>query len=252
MVSKLIFGTLRAAGEFDGLVTRRRNERQSERLIEAAFEAGFRSYDTAPLYAMGRAEEVLSSVLSGTKSEVYTKVGVDISRKPVPELDYSIEGLTRSLGESLRRLKSLPISAVYIHNPPAEIIGGEAIYEFLASVQSRLGSQSKRGISLATIRDGLKIPTSAPIDILMISERDSRCSPIVYETLREKYRIVLREIFFGGNMLHRENIRRVGVAKFVEAYTRRIISVDGRDVIVAPRTCAQLSAYRELLQNGLD
>ena len=103
-------------------------------MVEAAWDAGIRLFDTAPLYGHGLAERRLGEVLRTKPREEFvlaTKVGrllragappergqsyVDVP--PVnPVFDFSFDGVMRSVEESLERLGLDRIDVLHIHDP---------------------------------------------------------------------------------------------------------------------------------------
>jgi len=106
----------------------------AHRVVESAWNAGIRFFDTAPLYGHGLAEQRLGEVLSTKPREEFviaTKVGrllragvppepgqsyVDVP--PVnPVFDFSYDGVMRSVEESLGRLGLDRIDVLHIHDP---------------------------------------------------------------------------------------------------------------------------------------
>ena len=105
-------------------------------MVESAWNAGIRFFDTAPLYGHGLAEQRLGAVLR-TKPRgefvLATKVGrllradaqpepgqsyVDVP--PVnPVFDFSYDGVMRSVEQSLERLGLDRIDVLHIHDPDA-------------------------------------------------------------------------------------------------------------------------------------
>lgn len=100
--------------------------------VVAGVEAGYRYFDTAPLYGYGAAERAMGRALAGCPTEVAvsTKVGriVAESAPPVPGdvyrceagtawFDFSADGVRRSLEASLVRLGRDFIDVVFIHDP---------------------------------------------------------------------------------------------------------------------------------------
>jgi hypothetical protein len=67
----LAFGTAYLVGGFE--------KNKSRRLVHAAFDAGFRHFDVAPIYGLGTAEETLGDALRGRREQVTiaTKVGLE-------------------------------------------------------------------------------------------------------------------------------------------------------------------------------
>jgi D-threo-aldose 1-dehydrogenase len=105
-------------------------------IVDAAWDAGVRYFDVAPHYGLGLAEERLGAALAKRPRDEYvlsTKVGrllvpndIDPERRDddlyeVParyrrRLDYSGDGVRRSLDESLRRLRTDRVDIVYVHD----------------------------------------------------------------------------------------------------------------------------------------
>jgi D-threo-aldose 1-dehydrogenase len=113
-------------------------EAEAEAAVAAALEAGWTYLDTAPHYGLGLAEERLGRALaaSGLPRDRYvlsTKVGrllepADPGEELEPQgfaavprrrrrLDYSADGVRRSLDESLARLGVDRVDIVYVHDP---------------------------------------------------------------------------------------------------------------------------------------
>lgn len=124
------FGTA-PIGNLLGTVT----ERAAQDTLEAAWKAGMRYYDTAPLYGAGLSETRLNHFLRGKKRSDYivsTKVGrllqvckpserlgigkfFDIpSRREI--YDYSYDGVMRSLDFSLERLGIDSVEILFVHD----------------------------------------------------------------------------------------------------------------------------------------
>ena len=114
--------------------------------LEAAWAAGVRYYDTAPHYGLGLGEQRLGEFLRTKPRDefiVSTKVGRLLVENPLgaqPDddgfavvtpllrrLDYSADGVRRSLDESLTRLGLDRIDVVFVHDPDdhfAEVMEG--------------------------------------------------------------------------------------------------------------------------------
>lgn len=124
------FGTA-PLGNLLGTVT----EKAAQDTLEAAWKAGMRYYDTAPLYGAGLSETRLNHFLRGKKRSDYivsTKIGrllqvckpserlgigkfFDIpSRREI--YDYSYDGVMRSLDFSLERLGIDSVEILFVHD----------------------------------------------------------------------------------------------------------------------------------------
>ncbi len=124
------FGTA-PLGNLLGTVT----EKAAQETLEAAWKAGMRYYDTAPLYGAGLSETRLNHFLRGKKRGDYivsTKIGrlLQVS-KPSERLgigkffdipsrrevyDYSYDGVMRSLDFSLERLGIDSVEILFVHD----------------------------------------------------------------------------------------------------------------------------------------
>ena len=131
-LTELAFGTAPVAG-MHTLVS----EEQAAATLDAAWDAGFRYFDTAPHYGLGLAERRLGAALAGRPRDevvVSTKVGRLLVPNPggedrldddgfaVPavvrrQFDFSRDGVLRSLEESLERLGLDRVDIVYLHDP---------------------------------------------------------------------------------------------------------------------------------------
>ena len=128
-VTRLGLGTAPLAGMFEEV-----DEGQAIAVIERAWDAGIRSFDTAPLYGHGLAEMRLGKVLRQKPRDEFTlasKVGrllrADVPPEPGqdfrgvppvnPMFDFTYDGVMRSLEESLERFGIDRIDILHIHDP---------------------------------------------------------------------------------------------------------------------------------------
>ncbi|MBN1173322.1 MAG: aldo/keto reductase [Micromonosporaceae bacterium] len=120
-----------------GNLSRAVSDEDAARVVEAAWTAGIRYFDTAPHYGLGLAERRLGMLLSGVPRDEFTlstKVGRVLVDDPsgdgkqdpegfhVPATarrvwDLSAAGVRRSLDDSLRRLGFDRIDIALIHDP---------------------------------------------------------------------------------------------------------------------------------------
>lgn len=109
-------------------------EEVAQRTLSAAWDAGIRVYDTAPLYGLGLSEERFARGLSGRARDEFvisTKVGrvlQDCRPEEVPDYnfydtpartfryDYSYEGVMRSHEDSLKRLGQERVDILLVHD----------------------------------------------------------------------------------------------------------------------------------------
>lgn len=122
-------GTAPLGGLFEAV-----SDEEAHRVVEAAWQAGIRFFDTAPLYGYGLSEERLGAVLR-TKPRgefvLSTKVGRLLREgepaepgqawKGTPPLnpvfDFSYDAVMRSVDESLARLGMDHVDMLLIHDP---------------------------------------------------------------------------------------------------------------------------------------
>src|SRR5216684_3484186 len=128
-VTRLGLGTAPLGGLYEAL-----SDDEGHRVVEAAWDAGIRFFDTAPLYGSGLAEQRLGTVLRTKPRNEFvlmTKVGrvlradaapdPDQTFKGTPPLnpvfDFSYDGVMRSVEESLTRLGMDRVDVLLIHDP---------------------------------------------------------------------------------------------------------------------------------------
>ena len=128
-VTRFGLGTAPLAGLFEAV-----DEATGVGVIERAWEAGIRFFDTAPLYGHGLAEMRLGKVLKQKPRDEFTlasKVGRLLRADALPEpgqswrgtppvnpvFDFTYDGVMRSFEESLGRLGLDRIDILHIHDP---------------------------------------------------------------------------------------------------------------------------------------
>jgi L-galactose dehydrogenase len=85
------------------------------RTVRSAIDGGINFFDTSPFYGRTRAESVLGMALAGVRRDRFylaTKVG----RYDENEFEFSAERVTRSLDESLERLKVEYVDLIQCHD----------------------------------------------------------------------------------------------------------------------------------------
>ncbi|MEV6737163.1 aldo/keto reductase [Streptomyces sp. NPDC051104] len=129
--------TLAFGGAAVGNLFTETSEEQAAAAVDAAWEAGIRSFDTAPHYGLGLSERRIGAALHGRPRSEYT-VSTKVGRvlEPVPVVtgddlangfavpathrrvwDFSPDGVRRSLDDSLSRLGLDYVDIVYVHDP---------------------------------------------------------------------------------------------------------------------------------------
>jgi D-threo-aldose 1-dehydrogenase len=127
-------------------------DREARAVVDAAWEAGVRIFDTAPHYGLGLAEQRLGAALKDRPRAEFvlsTKVGRLLVPQPegagrldddgfaVPatlrrEWDFSADGVRRSLDSSLERLGLDRVDVVYLHDPDDH--GDQAVNEAMPAL----------------------------------------------------------------------------------------------------------------------
>jgi D-threo-aldose 1-dehydrogenase len=154
--------------------------------IGQAWEEGIRYFDTAPFYGHGLSEERLGSFLAGVPRREYalsTKAGRllvpgdpgDALFKGVPQripmLDYSYEGVVRSVRESRERLGLEVFDVVHIHDPDdhhEEALAGA--YGALADLR-RDGVIRAIGVGMNWAEPLARFAEEADFDCLLVAGR---------------------------------------------------------------------------------
>lgn len=209
-----------------GNLFRERSDEEVQAVLEAAWDAGVRHFDTAPHYGLGLSETRLGRFLA-TKPRnefvISTKVGRLVRENPdwdgsaqdldsgfaVParlhrQLDYSAAGVRASVEESLERLQLDRIDILYVHDPERSGIPGamESAMSALAELRGEglvdaIGTGSMIAESLlATVQTGLA-------DLLMVANcytlLDQSVAPEVLDACAEHgTRIVAAAVFNSG------------------------------------------------------
>ena len=128
-MTQLGLGSAPLGGLFEAV-----SDDEAHRVVEAAWKAGIRFFDTAPLYGHGLAEQRFGAVLRTKPRDEFviaTKVGRLLRKDAPPEpgqaykgappvnpvFDFSYDGVMRSAEESLVRLGLDRIDVLHIHDP---------------------------------------------------------------------------------------------------------------------------------------
>lgn len=125
-------------------------ERRNIRIVNCAIDAGFRHFDTAPLYGIGTSEDVLGKALVGRRGEVTisTKLG-----RPRPVLTLKTQ-LVRYLASPIRKLASGYIRKHEASKAAGSVSRGRFDVPFLES----------------SLRESLKRLRTDYVDLLLLHE----------------------------------------------------------------------------------
>jgi D-threo-aldose 1-dehydrogenase len=174
-----------------GNLYRRVTDAEAHATVDAAWQGGVRYFDTAPHYGLGLSERRLGAALAGYPRADYvisTKVGRILVRNPAPtgsdlhnlfdvpddfvrRLDYSADGVRRSLADSLDRLGLDRVDIVLVHDPDDHL--EQAIAEALpALVQLRdEGVVSAVGVGMNAVAPLRRVVAEADVDCVMVAGR---------------------------------------------------------------------------------
>ena len=214
-LTRLSLGTAPLAGLFKSV-----DVSDSDQLIHTALDNGMNYFDTAPLYGHGLAEERLGRILKTvTKPFVLeTKVGrvlnwvekadpvpwfPDADPHMQPVFDYSVDGIKRSLDESLKRLGVDHIDIALMHE--AENYIPQAIntaYPVLADLK-RQGIIKAVGIGINFCDAAVEIMKSVDLDIVLLAGRytlldQSAQNKLLPYALERKVDITIGGVFNSG------------------------------------------------------
>jgi D-threo-aldose 1-dehydrogenase len=199
--------------------------------LEAAWDGGFRYFDTAPHYGHGLSERRLGDFLRGKPKGDYvisTKVGRLL--KPVPESeipdhgfvnplpfaqvhDYGYDAIMRSYEDSLARLGLNEIDMLYIHDLEVPTLGEEAYEEhfaaFLAGGVRALeelkasGTIKAVGLGVNDVAACMAVLEHFPLDAILLAGRytllDRSAEPELLDRCRETgTKLVIGGVFNSG------------------------------------------------------
>lgn len=131
-------------------------EEEAVAILEAAYGAGIRFFDTAHMYGAGRSEELIGEVLADrrasltlcTKGGVHLRVPTDVATM---EPDSSTPALRRQLEQSLGRLQTEHVDLFLLHQPDPRRSPEEQM-ESLATIREE-GFAREVGLSNFNLED---------------------------------------------------------------------------------------------------
>jgi D-threo-aldose 1-dehydrogenase len=173
LASRLAFGAAPIANLFSEL-----SDDDALAVLEDAWAAGVRSFDTAPHYGLGLSERRLGAFLRTKPREEFTlstKVGrLLVPGADAPVWDFSADGVRRSLDSSLERLGLGRVDTVYIHDPERSDVGLEAALASAAPAVAALreeGVVSHAGIGTMVNDAVVAAARTGALDVAMIAGR---------------------------------------------------------------------------------
>ncbi|GAA5154319.1 aldo/keto reductase [Amycolatopsis dongchuanensis] len=182
-MTELGFGAATLGGLFAPMT-----DEEADAVLQSAWDAGIRYFDTAPHYGVGLSEERLGRFLAGKPRPEFilsTKVGRLLVPGPARDgvagfhgtphrdrvLDYSRDGVLRSLDESLQRLGLDRVDVLFIHDPDDhEEQALHEAYPALARLRDE-GVVSSIGVGMNQTRVPARFVRETEIDCLLIAGR---------------------------------------------------------------------------------
>lgn len=190
--------------------------------LDRAWERGIRYFDTAPHYGLGLSERRIGAGLTERPRDEFiisTKVGRLLVANPEPKAwdtegfavpgnlhrrwDFSLEGVRRSLDESLTRLGLDAVDIVYAHDPD-QAWDGAARAGLASLVRLKAdGVVNAIGIGTNTTSGLRRIIEDGLVDVIMIANRyslldQSALDPVLTPALRAGVAVVAAGVFATG------------------------------------------------------
>ncbi|TXK38971.1 aldo/keto reductase [Nonomuraea sp. C10] len=174
-------GGLAAAGGDTGP---ERAEEIAVAAVEAAWECGLRSFDTAPSYGDGAAERLLGTALRGLPRDRFTVSG-KVGRRTMaiadpyrldgaaarrePRFDFTAAVVRRTVETSLERLGFDRLDTVFLHDP--DDLLGPALDEAVPALRDlrRAGAVGAIGVGTTRPRAAEALVAAGAVDTVMIA-----------------------------------------------------------------------------------
>jgi len=127
----------------------------SRATLRQALERGVTFYDTSPVYGYGRSEALIGEVFEGVRGKVVVASKVGFVHSSGAQ-DFSPGHITRSLEESLGRLRTDYVDLYQVHDPPLALLEREAgVLETLQALK-REGKVRALGITVRSPEDAFR------------------------------------------------------------------------------------------------
>ncbi|MBF4163353.1 aldo/keto reductase [Nocardioides acrostichi] len=198
-------------------------DEEAQETLETAWELGVRAFDTAPHYGAGLSERRLGAFLATRPREEFT-VSTKVGRLLVPTeedtdgdegffggdrcrrvLDYSRDGVLRSLEASLARLGLDRVDTVYVHDPDEHL--AQTVSEALPALVGlrEQGVVSHVGAGMNTVAPLQRIVAETGANGVMLAGRysllDRSAGPTLLPACEERdVRVVVAGVFNSGIM----------------------------------------------------
>ena len=144
------------------------DEDTAQATISAAFSAGMRFFDTAPVYGYGQSETRLGKALAAHRKQIIlaTKGGLYDYDKGA---DFSVASLDEGLDASLKRLATPHVDLYQLHNPTADVFSRETcLADFLDQIKAD-GRASLIGVSVKSPSDAFALLKAYPFETIQLN-----------------------------------------------------------------------------------
>lgn len=148
-VSELSFGTWAIGGAWG-----KTDDREALRALAYAMDRGVNFFDTADVYGDGHSERLLAQATKGKEDEIYIATKFGRAKDHTDPNTYSLESVTKSCEDSLKRLEREAIDLFQIHCPPIEILRDGHVFEVLERLKEQ-GKIRYYGVSVESVEEGL-------------------------------------------------------------------------------------------------
>lgn len=124
-------------------------EAEGRRILEAAYDAGIRHFDTADVYDHFKVERLVGSTFAGRRDELFlTSKGGNVRTEDGMRWDPSAAYLEQALADSLERLQTDYLDLYYVHGGTIE----DDLDETIAFMRRQKQAGVVRQIGLSSIR----------------------------------------------------------------------------------------------------
>lgn len=207
---RTLLGPIGFGGAPLGNMFRPVTEGQAEETLRAAWDAGIRYFDTAPVYGTGLSEHRFGNALRGRQRDEFvlsSKVGRILRPNPASdgnfgpflsglpfdvEYDYSADGARRSIEDSLQRLGMARIDIVYIHDIAEDVHGSgwKSLFDSAMKGAARTLADMKAegvikawGLGVNTVEACERALEQAEPDVFLLAGRYSLLNTPALDTL---------------------------------------------------------------------
>lgn len=245
---------------------------ESEALVDAAWSAGLRYFDTAPYYGYTLSERRVGQALASRAREAFalsSKVGrlmrPDAGVKPGdegwaeplpfrPVFDYTYDGVMRSYEDSLQRLGTARVDILYVHDIGAMTHGDRHPHYwaqltegggFRALTQLReSGAVRAVGLGVNEWEVVVDAMNEVPLDVVLLAGRytlleQTALEPLLDACLRAQTAVVVGGVFNSGVLAGNGKFNYGDAPAEVVEKVRRLADLSGRFDVPLPAAALQ-------------